>query len=128
MVEQHALMVATLGECRVTSHLVSIKHPAGEIGHLVSEQQRIRVNIEVGPENARGDDLSFEEAGPREEIFFEPAETAAAVVTCGGLSPGLNNVIRSAFSELSENYGAKRVLGIQNGYLGLNPQAGLEPM
>ena len=44
MVGQHDLMVVTLGECRVTSPLVSIKHPAGEIDHLVSEQQRIRVN------------------------------------------------------------------------------------
>ena len=54
--------------------------------------------------------------------------TTAAVVTCGGLSPGLNNVIRSVFLELTHNYGVTRVLGIRNGYQGLNPEAGLPPI
>ena len=49
-------------------------------------------------------------------------------MTCGGLCPGLNNVIRSVYLELSHNYGVNRVLGIRNGYLGLNPAEGLEPM
>ena len=49
-------------------------------------------------------------------------------MTCGGLSPGLNNVIRSAFLELTYNYGVQRVLGIRNGYAGLNPASGLEPV
>ena len=72
--------------------------------------------------------LSLELAGPRPRIFFRPNETTAAIVTCGGLSPGLNNVIRSVFYELFENYGVQRVIGIRNGYLGLNPESGLEPI
>ena len=71
------------------------------------------------------DDLSFEEAGPREAIFFDPERTTAAVVTCGGLSPGLNNVVRSVYSELAYNYLVPRVLGVRNGYMGLNPESGL---
>jgi 6-phosphofructokinase 1 len=67
-------------------------------------------------------------AGPRQRIFFRPDETTAAIVTCGGLSPGLNNVIRSVFYELFENYRVKRVLGIRNGSLGLNPHFGLQPI
>jgi 6-phosphofructokinase 1 len=50
------------------------------------------------------------------------------VVTCGGLCPGLNNVIRSVYLELTKNYGVNRVFGIRNGYLGLNPASGLEPL
>ena len=33
-------------------------------------------------------------AGPRETIFHTPATTRIAIVTCGGLCPGLNDVIR----------------------------------
>ena len=128
MVQQQDLIVTTLGECQVMSPLVFDESSSGKNSHFVSDAMRIRLNIEVGPESTVSDDLSFEEAGPRARVFFEPAETTAAIVTCGGLSPGLNNVIRSVFYELTENYGAKQVLGIRNGYLGLNPQTGLEPI
>lgn len=128
MVQQQDLIVTTLGECRVTSPLVSQKLSSAKISHFVMDATRILLDIEVGSETVRRDELSFEEAGPREQIFFEPATTTAAIVTCGGLSPGLNNVIRSVFYELTENYGAQRVLGIRNGYLGLNPEAGLTPI
>jgi len=70
----------------------------------------------------------FEKAGARQQIFFHPAQAKAAIVTCGGLCPGLNNVIRSAFLELHKNYGVQQVLGIRHGYQGLNPQAGQPPL
>jgi len=128
MVQQHELMVTALGECRVTSPLVLHNESSADIDHFVPDTRRIRLDIEVGPETTDSDNLSLEKAGPRRMIFFEPTRTTAAIVTCGGLSPGLNNVIRSVFLELTENYGTKRVLGIRNGYLGLNPQAGLAPV
>ena len=49
--------------------------------------------------------LSLELAGPRERIFFDPPKTKAAVVTCGGLCPGINDVIRSRVKELYHRYG-----------------------
>ncbi len=67
-------------------------------------------------------------AGAREKIFFDPQNTKAAIVTCGGLCPGLNDVIRSIFLELYMNYGVRSILGIRHGYLGLNPQAGEPPL
>ena len=73
-------------------------------------------------------DLSFEKAGPRERLYFDPAATSAAFVTCGGLAPGLNNTIRSGFLELRHNYGVERILGIREGYRGLDPHEGLEPI
>ena len=63
--------------------------------------------------------ISFEKAGPREKLFFEPAKTKVAVVTCGGLCPGLNNVIRSLVYELYYRYNISRVIGIKYGFEGL---------
>jgi 6-phosphofructokinase 1 len=63
--------------------------------------------------------VSFEKAGPRENIFFEPAKTKVGIVTCGGLCPGLNNVIRSIVNEFHYRYGVTRILGIKYGYEGL---------
>lgn len=70
----------------------------------------------------------FEAAGPRERIYFDPAKTKAGIVTCGGLCPGLNNVIRSIFLELHYHYGVHDVLGFQYGYHGLNPESGYAPV
>ena len=121
------LLVKSLGECQHDSplHLKSASH--AQASYFVSDSQRVRLDVVLRPDREDTDPLSLEVAGPRQRIFFPPAETTAAIVTCGGLSPGLNNVIRSAFYELHENYGVQRVLGIRNGYLGLNPESGLQP-
>ena len=75
------------------------------------------------------DDLIlFEKAGPRPRLFFAPATTRAAIVTCGGLCPGLNNVIRSVTRELRRGYGVRSVLGIRGGYRGLDPARGQPPV
>jgi 6-phosphofructokinase 1 len=72
--------------------------------------------------------MLFEKAGPRKKLFFDPGETRAAIVTCGGLCPGLNNVIRSVTRELIRSYGARSVLGIVGGYSGLDPTRGCPPV
>lgn len=61
----------------------------------------------------------FEQAGPREKIFFQPKEVTAGIVTCGGLCPGINDVIRGIVMELYYRYGVSRILGFQYGYQGL---------
>jgi len=63
--------------------------------------------------------ISFEKAGPREFIFFEPAKTKVGIVSCGGLCPGLNNVIRSIVMELYYRYGVEKIIGFQYGFEGL---------
>lgn len=78
--------------------------------------------------NPPDDLLLFEKAGPRKKLFFDPAQTRAAIVTCGGLCPGLNNVIRSVTRELIRGYGVKSVLGIRGGYRGLDPNRGKPPI
>lgn len=89
------------------------------IGNFVDDQTRIRHQVEIPP-GAPVDDMTFfEKAGPRKDLFFNPLRTRAAIVTCGGLCPGINNVIRSAFLELHHNYGVREILGIRHGFLGL---------
>lgn len=63
--------------------------------------------------------VTFEQAGPRKEIFFNPQETKSAIVTCGGLCPGLNNVICSIVWLLYYGYGVKDCIGFRYGYKGL---------
>ena len=64
-------------------------------------------------------EFSFEKAGPRKRMFFEPNNTKAAIVTCGGLCPGINDVIRAIVRELYFGYGVHSILGIPYGYNGL---------
>lgn len=72
--------------------------------------------------------IEFERAGPRARIYFDPAKTRAAIVTCGGLCPGLNNVLRSVFLELHHRYGVPAVLGIRYGFAGLDAANRLDPI
>ncbi|MEM8845965.1 MAG: ATP-dependent 6-phosphofructokinase [Bacteroidota bacterium] len=68
--------------------------------------------------------ICLEKAGPRQDLFFDSSNTTAAIVTCGGLCPGINNVIRGIVMGLHYFYGIKKILGVPYGYEGLNPDMG----
>jgi 6-phosphofructokinase 1 len=106
--------ITTLGEAHFRSKLT----------HTISDDVRVPEQIEIGAEPG----LQFELAGPRAKLFFDPKQTRAGVVTCGGLCPGLNNVIRSLFLELHYGYGVAEVIGFRDGYGGLDPSRGVEPV
>jgi 6-phosphofructokinase 1 len=97
------------------------------LNRTVSDQARIPWHILEDPEAPKKEQLWFEIAGPRKKLFFDPKTVRAGVVTCGGLCPGLNNVIRSLFLELHHHYGVKEVLGFRGGYQGLDPARAAEP-
>jgi len=67
----------------------------------------------------------LEIAGPHTKIFHDPAQVRVAIVTCGGLCPGLNNVIKGLVEVLTYDYGVRMIFGIRYGYQGLNPRYGL---
>ncbi len=71
---------------------------------------------------------AFELAGPRNKIFFDPRTVGCGIVTCGGLCPGINNVVRGIVLELARGYGVKRILGFRYGYEGLISRFGHEPV
>ncbi len=116
---QNDFNIQSLGTCLYRSPL----H-----GGFVSPEARVRHRIEIELGQSLESDFLLEKAGPRERIYFEPDLTSAAIVTCGGLSPGLNNVIRSVFYSLRYNYNVPVVFGIRNGYLGLTRAFAAKPV
>lgn len=70
----------------------------------------------------------LEVAGPRQKIFHDPAWGRAAIITCGGLCPGLNSVIKGLVQTLFFDYGVRNIFGLRYGYRGLNPEYGLSPI
>ena len=94
----------------------------------VNDSERVPATIVRTVDARLADGLLFELAGARQNLFFDPSETRAGIVTCGGLCPGLNDVIRSLFYEMHHAYGVKEVLGFRWGYQGLDPEHGAEPL
>lgn len=121
-----SLTVHSLGPCRIPSPL------RGRLGPSVDETRRVLVASdlhELEASRAQGSATpSFEPAGPRAEIFFDPARITCGVVTCGGLCPGVNNVIRSLVLTLHYGYGVRHILGFRYGYAGLSAKDATEPM
>ena len=120
VLKQEDLVVKTLGKPTVKSPLRL--SAADGSSYYVTEQDRILYDINLSNFKQcmeRGEPpVSFEKSGPREYIYFDPVKTKVAVVTCGGLCPGLNNVIRSMVNHIWYRYGVKRIIGIQYGYEG----------
>jgi 6-phosphofructokinase 1 len=115
-------LVTTLGRGNVVSPLKNSQREDSPVYKFVDDNERIIFDnsneyyskcMETGVTP-----VSFEKAGPKEMIFFEPAKTKVGIVTCGGICPGLNNVIRSLVIQLFYRYGISRVLGFKYGYEG----------
>lgn len=119
-------IVKTLGEPKVKSPLVQSPRTNSKRYKFITDSDRILhdTSLDHFKECLEKDiePISFEKAGPREFLFFEPAKTKVGIVTCGGLCPGLNNVIRSLVNQLYYRYGISRILGFKYGYEGFIPK------
>ena len=117
------LAVRTLGEPTVSSPLAGMLSARASSVHYVHESDRVLLDDTAEMAAARGLPVaelpSFEPGGPRERLFFGAGSTRVGIVTCGGLCPGLNNVIRGLVLELTTHYGVTDILGFRNGYRGL---------
>jgi 6-phosphofructokinase 1 len=129
-------LVLSLGKGNVLSPLKNQQRDNSPVYKFVDDTERILYDtstINYSKSKEAGDmPVSFEKAGPKETIFFQPAKTKVGIVTCGGLCPGLNNVIRSLVNELYYRYGISQIFGIKYGYEGLiskynHPVVGLTP-
>ncbi len=116
------LNVRTLGPCRHDSPLAELLYDRRTSHHWVDANDRVLIDDTAAMVGARGVGVDrlpgFEAGGPRRKIFFDPSKTRVGIVTCGGLCPGLNNVIRGLVMELTLHYGVHRILGFRNGYQG----------
>ncbi len=116
-------LITSLGNGNVVTPLKHNQRTDSPVYKFVDDNERIIYNPTLEHFNRCRETgetpVSFEKAGPKENIFFEPAKTKVGIVTCGGLCPGLNNVIRSLVNQLVYRYGITRILGIKYGYEGL---------
>jgi 6-phosphofructokinase 1 len=117
------LHVRRLGEPVIASPMARLLRGRMSSQHYVHESDRVLLDdtaqIAVSRSCQVGELPSLEPGGPREYIYFDPATTRVGIVTCGGLCPGLNNVIRGLVLEFSENYGVTDIVGFRDGYRGL---------
>ena len=118
------LTISTLGECRIPSPVSGVQFVKEY------EHELYHANMtDIRPFLDRGDNPpSFEIAGPREKIYFDPSKLKCGIVTCGGLCPGQNDVIRAMVMGLFHHYGVKTIYGFRYGYEGLIYSFGHTPM
>ncbi len=114
----------SLGECTIVSPLRATRFMD------TSKRLLFRADIEELREQFRAgvEPPAFELAGPQEKIYFDPGTLRCGIVTCGGLCPGLNDVIRSIVFCLHEKYGIAKVYGFRFGYAGLVNRSALTPI
>ena len=106
--------IATLGQAKIPSPL-----PYGNM--INTGKVMLSLSHEYDEDIDTHQTLLFEEAGPRQDLYFDPGKTKCAIVTCGGLCPGLNDVIRAIVLEAYHAYNTPSVLGIRYGLEGFIP-------
>ena len=113
--------IKTLGKCLLPSPVA--EHLGDTAMHFVGRADKVLVDdcvSQIDPASLAADRVvALELAGPRNKIFFDPRDVRCGIVTCGGLCPGLNNVIRGLVLELSRGYGVRNILGFRYGYEGI---------
>ena len=127
-VEASDLEIKTLGPCRFESPVASrlgqaAVHHVGRAERLLLDDRFSRV-ISEGYSSLP----TFELAGPRDRIFFDPAKLRCGIVTCGGLCPGINNVVRGLVLELTHAYGVNEIFGFRYGFEGMVARFGHTPL
>jgi 6-phosphofructokinase 1 len=116
--------IEQLGPCKFTSPMVGVRFTTDDERLLYhSRYEEIKPFIATGLEPP-----TIELAGPRQKIFFDPATIACGIVSCGGLCPGINNVIRAIVMSLYHHYGVQRIFGFRYGYKGLVKRHGHQPL
>ncbi len=107
--------IKTLGKAKIKSPL--------SIADEISVNQQILFHPYPGLEQT-DPPVAFETSQPEKNIYFDPTKVTACIVTCGGLCPGLNNVIRAVVMGLYHGYGVRSIFGIRYGLQGFIPEFG----
>jgi 6-phosphofructokinase 1 len=124
MSETFDFSIEELGKRNIKSPIVMSNVKGDFIANYVTDDQFMRLSADVtlGDQARVERNQVFEYAGPREMIYFMPAHVHAGIVSCGGLCPGINDVIRAIVRCLWYRYGVHRITGIRYGYKGFLPE------
>ena len=126
------LTIDTLGEPIIPSPLGLNTEDGDDTANYVQDNHTVLYDVDRDAVEAMVragvEPPAFQMAGPRPKVFFDGAVVRAAIVTCGGLCPGINNVIRTLVMELHYRYSVRSILGIRYGYRGFIPKLGYEPI
>jgi 6-phosphofructokinase 1 len=117
--------IEKLGSCGVQTPMQQSVYIDDEKDRIVfsSNLRELKPYIEVC-----GEIPCFEMAGPRATIHFDPGAISCGIVTCGGLCPGINDVIRAIVMSLYHHYGVQAIWGFRYGFEGLSPQHAHAPV
>ena len=119
--------ILSLGEAKIPSPIKQGEH-GKNLYCFVSENDKVLLDLNYDSMmlkiKNKNDIPAFELAGPRNKIYFDPSKVKCALVTCGGLCPGLNDIIRAIVLELYYGYGVRNIFGIRYGLQGFMPQYG----
>jgi 6-phosphofructokinase 1 len=119
--QEHNFTIPTLGPAKIPSPLMLSRAEGDNMANYASDDERIiyDLNVKPGEESSLHQRGLMEKAGPRELIYFDPSKVSAGIVSCGGLCPGLNDVIRAIVMTLWYHYGIRRIFGFKFGFRGL---------
>ena len=125
MAESIDFTIEVLGKRNIKSPIAMSTVVGDQIANYVTEDKFVRLNVSVktGAQPPLKRSQVLECAGPREYIYFTPAHVHAGIVSCGGLCPGINDVIRAIVRCLWYRYGVTRISGIRYGYRGFLPES-----
>ncbi len=132
MSNEHDFSVHALGACSISSPIILSTLRGDALPNYVGDEDFVRYEVEAreGAQDAIERKSLFQKAGPRSHIYFAPSHVHAGIVTCGGLCPGINDVIRAIVRCLWFRYGVRRITGIRYGYRGFLPEynLGIRPL
>ncbi|MDR0539246.1 MAG: ATP-dependent 6-phosphofructokinase [Spirochaetaceae bacterium] len=116
--------IEELGPRNIRSPITMSKNKGDFIANYVSDNEFIllKPEVQLGEQHTFDRSQLAERAGPREMIYFMPEHVHAGIVTCGGLCPGINDVVRSIVRCLWYHYRVRRITGIRYGYKGFLPE------
>ncbi|ERP39246.1 phosphofructokinase [Chitinivibrio alkaliphilus ACht1] len=119
--ENSDFRIQKLGECSIDTPLSYSERNDDKVANFTKSGTRVVLNGRLySHETESFKPLLLEAAGPRNKIYFDPSKVKAGIVTCGGLCPGLNNVIKGLVHSLSR-YGVQNIIGFQHGFMGMLP-------
>ncbi|MDR0374347.1 MAG: ATP-dependent 6-phosphofructokinase [Treponema sp.] len=126
---EYDFTIEELGKRNIKSPIIMSKERGDQIVNYVTDDQFILLDpaVKLGSQPSLKRSQVLEVAGPREMLYFQASHVHAGIVSCGGLCPGINDVIRAIVRCLWERYGVRRISGVRYGYKGFLPEYSYAP-